>query len=344
MFNVDIKKRYKVFIIAEIGQAHEGSLGMLHSYVDAVAITGVDAIKFQTHIAKAESSEYEPFRVKFSYEDDTRYNYWKRMEFTLDQWKGVKKHCDEVGLEFISSPFSNMAVDWLEEIGVQKYKIGSGEVSNYLMLEKIAKTGKDIILSSGMSSFDELDDTVNFLKPFGNKLSILQCTTKYPTNAEDIGLNVISELNARYGLPVGLSDHSSTIYPSLSAVSLGAEILEFHVIFDKKMFGPDSKSSLTIDEVKQLVEGVRFIEKSIENKIDKTDNSKFKEVKNIFEKSLAVNREMKIGDMITFDVLEAKKPSGYGISAKEYKNVIGKKIKQHMKKWDFLREEDIING
>jgi N-acetylneuraminate synthase len=331
----------KTFIIAEIGQAHEGSLGILHSYIDALAETGVDAIKFQTHIAEAESSEYEPFRVNFSYEDDTRYDYWKRMEFTFEQWEGIKKHCDEVGLEFISSPFSNMAVEWLEKIGVQKYKIGSGEVSNYLMLKKIAKTGKPIILSSGMSSYVELDDTINFLQNYDNEISILQCTTKYPTSAEDIGLNVISELRNRYDIPVGLSDHSSTIYPSLSAVSLGAELLEFHVIFDKKMFGPDSKSSLTIDEVKQLVEGVRFIEKSMENKIDKTDNSKFKELKNIFEKSLAVNKDMKAGETITFDDLEAKKPSGYGISAKEYKKVLGKKVNKDMKKWDFLREEDI---
>lgn len=332
----------KTFIIAEIGQSHEGSLGILHSYIDALANTGIDAIKFQTHIAEAESSEYEPFRVKFSYEDDTRYDYWKRMEFTLEQWKDIKKHCNDVDLEFISSPFSNMAVDWLEEIGVQKYKIGSGEVSNFLMLEKIAKTGKDIILSSGMSSFAELDDTINFLKPFRNKLSVLQCTTKYPTNAEDIGLNVISELKERYGLSVGLSDHSSTIYPSLAAASLGAEILEFHVVFDKKMFGPDSKSSLTIDEVKQLVDGVRFIEKSLDNKIDKTDNSKFKELKSIFEKSLAVNKNLKAGDVINFDDLEAKKPFGYGISAKEYKQILGKSINKNMKKWDFLNMDDLI--
>jgi len=339
---MESNKKKSIFIIAEIGQAHEGSLGMLHSYIEALADRGIDAIKFQTHIAEAESSKYEPFRVKFSYEDDTRYNYWKRMEFNLEQWKGIKKHCDEVGLEFISSPFSNMAVDWLEEVGVQKYKIGSGEVSNYLMLEKIARTGKDIILSSGMSSFAELDDSINFLRPFGNKLSVLQCTTKYPTNAEDIGLNIISELKERYNLTVGLSDHSSTIYPSLAAVSLGAEILEFHVVFDKKMFGPDSKSSLTIDEVKQLVEGVSFIEKSLKNKIDKTDNSNFKELKNIFEKSLAVNKDLKKGDIISFDDLEAKKPSGYGISAKEYKKVLGKKINKSMKKWDFLEVGNLL--
>lgn len=333
---------FKVFIIAEIAQAHDGSLGILHSYIDALAATGIDAIKFQTHIAEAESSTYEPFRVKFSYEDDTRFDYWKRMEFTLEQWKGIKKHCDEVGVEFISSPFSNMAVDWLEEIGVQKYKIGSGEVSNFLMLEKIAKTGKEIILSSGMSSFSELDDTIHFLKPFGNKLSVLQCTTKYPTKAEDIGLNVISELKMRYELPVGLSDHSSTIYPSLSAVSLGAQILEFHVVFDKTMFGPDSKSSLTIAEVKQLVEGVRFIEKSLQNKIDKNNNEKYQELKKIFEKSLAINKDMKAGDVISFDDLEAKKPSDHGISAKEYKKVLGKKIKKDMKKWDFINMDDLI--
>ena len=331
----------KTFIIAEIGQAHEGSLGILHSYIDVLSDVGIDAIKFQTHIAEAESSEYEPFRVKFSYEDDTRYDYWQRMEFTLEQWKDIKKHCDEVGLEFISSPFSNMAVDWLEEIGVQKYKIGSGEVNNFLMLEKIAKTGKDIILSSGMSSFSELDETIRFLKQFDSKVSVLQCTTMYPTGAKDIGLNVINELKDRYNIAVGLSDHSSTIYPSLSAVSLGAEIIEFHAIFDKDMFGPDSKSSLSIQEIKQLVEGVRFIETSLNNKIDKTDNSKFKELKNIFEKSLAVNKDMKVGDIITFNDLEAKKPFGYGVSSKEYKEILGKKLTKNLNKWDFLNKEDI---
>jgi len=335
------KMKNNVYIIAEIGQAHEGSLGILHSYIDALANTGIDAIKFQTHIAEAESSEYEPFRVKFSYEDDTRYDYWKRMEFTLEQWKEIKSHCDDVGLEFLSSPFSNMSVDWLEEIGVEKYKIGSGEVTNFLMLEKIAKTGKEIILSSGMSSFAELDETVNFLKPFGNKISILQCTTKYPTQAQDIGLNVISELKQRYNVKVGLSDHSGTIYPSLSAVSLGAEVLEFHAIFDKNMFGPDSRSSLTIDEIRQLSQGVRFIETSLNTYIDKNDNSKFKELKNIFEKSLAVNKDMKEGDILTLDDLEAKKPFGYGISAKEYQSIIGKRLSKDLGKWNFVNKEDI---
>ena len=331
----------KTFIIAEVGQAHDGSLGILHSYIDALSQTGVDAVKFQMQIAEAESSEYEPFRVKFSYEDISRYDYWKRMEFSLEQWHEIKKHCDDVGLEFICSPFSNMAVDWLYELNVQKYKVGSGEVGNFLMLEKIAKTGKEIILSSGMSSFLEIDETINFLKKFDNKISILQCTSKYPTEAKDIGLNVIEELRNRYDLVVGFSDHSGVIYPSLAAVSLGAKILEFHAVFDKKMFGPDSNSSLSMSKITQLVEGVRFIEESLESKIDKSDTTKFKKLKDIFEKSLAVNKNMKSGEVIAFDDLEAKKPSNQGITAKKVSHVIGKKLKNNIKKWDFLIERDL---
>ena len=332
----------KTFLIAEIGQAHDGSLGLLHSYIDALSNTGINAIKFQMHIAEAESSIHEPFRINFSYEDQTRYDYWKRMEFSLDQWKEIKKHCEEVGLEFICSPFSNLSVDWLEDLGISKYKIGSGEVNNFLMLEKIAKTGKEIILSSGMSSLTELDDTVSFLKPFKNKLSILQCTTKYPTGPEDVGLNMIDELKKRYSIPVGLSDHSSFIYPSLAAVALGAEILEFHVVFDKKMFGPDSKSSLTIAEVEKLVEGVRFIDLSLKHKINKNQNYKFPKIKNAFEKSLAVNKDLKKGSIISIDDLEAKKPFGYGINVKDYAGILNKKLSEDKKKWDFLNYDDLI--
>ena len=151
------------FIITEIAQAHDGSIELAHKYIDEVAKTGIDAIKFQTHIAEAESSEFEPFRVLFS-DDKTRFDYWKRMEFTLKEWKELKAHCDDVGVEFMSSPFSNAAVDLLEEVGVMRYKVGSGEVNNFVLLEKIAQTGKPIIISSGMSSFEELDATVFFFR------------------------------------------------------------------------------------------------------------------------------------------------------------------------------------
>jgi len=329
------------YLIAEIAQAHDGSLGILHSYIDGVAKTGVQAIKFQLHIAEAESSQYEPFRVKFSIEDATRYDYWKRMEFTLEQWKGIKQHCDEVGLDFICSPFSNLAVDWLEEIGVKQYKIGSGEVTNFLLLEKIAQTGKPIILSSGMSNYEELDQTINFLKSKNVDFSILQCTTAYPTQPEQYGFNVIKELKDRYNVTIGFSDHSAKISTGIAAIALGAEILEFHVVFDRELFGPDAKASLTLEETKQLVVAVKEIKNALNTPIHKSQNDSFKELKTIFEKSLALNKDLPKGHVLTFEDLESKKPKGYGIDTQRFKNILGKKLKDNKSRWDFLNEEDL---
>jgi len=331
----------KPYLIAEIAQAHDGSLGILHSYIEAVAKTGVQAIKFQMHIAEAESSIHEPFRVKFSKEDATRYDYWKRMEFSLEQWKGIKQHCDEVGLDFICSPFSNMAVDWLEEVGVHTYKIGSGEVNNLLLLEKVTQTGKPIIISSGMSSFSELDKTVAFLKSKNASFSILQCTTAYPTQPEQYGLNVIGELKQRYNVPIGFSDHSAKISTGIAAIALGAEVLEFHVVFHHEMFGPDAMASLSIEQTKLLVKAVEKIHIAQNNPIDKNSNENFKELKSIFEKSLAINKDLPKGHTITFDDLESKKPSGFGISASRFNEIIGKKLINNKQKWDFLNEEEL---
>lgn len=331
----------KLYLIAEIGQAHDGSLGILHSYIDAIASTGVNAIKFQMHIAEAESSIYEPFRVNFSLEDSTRFDYWKRMSFTKEQWIGIKEHCEQVGLDFVCSPFSNLSVDWLEEIGVKLYKIGSGEVSNLLLLDKISKANRPIILSSGMSNFEELDVTVTFLKNRNVDFSILQCTTSYPTLPNQYGLNVIQQLKERYNVKVGYSDHSAKISTGIAAVAMGAEILEFHAVFDRKMFGPDSKSSLTIKEIKKLVQATNEISIALQNPIDKNDNSNFNNLKQIFEKSLATNKDLKKGDIICINDLESKKPKGYGINAADFSMIIGKKINKDLKKWDFLNFEDL---
>lgn len=337
-----LSKKTLPYIIAEIGQAHEGSLGILHSYIDAVAQTGVNAVKFQMHIAEAESSEHEPFRVKFSLEDETRFDYWKRMGFSLEQWKGIKKHCDEVGLDFICSPFSNLAVDWLEEIGVKFYKIGSGEVNNFLILEKIAQTGKFVILSSGMSSYAELDQTVAFLKERNVDFSILQCATAYPTQPGQYGLNVIQELKNRYNVLVGFSDHSAKTETCIAATALGANILEFHVVFDRQMFGPDSKSSLTISETTDLVISVRNIATALSNSVDKNNNEVFSSLKQIFEKSLAVNKKLSKNHILTFNDLESKKPKGFGIDASRFQEIIGKALNKDLKQWDFLNESDLL--
>ncbi|MDT0643040.1 N-acetylneuraminate synthase family protein [Zunongwangia sp. F363] len=329
------------FIIAEIGQAHEGSLGMALSYVTALAKTGVDAVKFQVHIAEAESSEYEPFRIKFSQQDKTRLDYWKRMSFTEAQWKMIKEHCEQENVKFLASPFSNAAVDILEDLMVNQYKIGSGEVNNFLLLQKIAETGKPVILSSGMSSFKELDKTVEFLKEANVEYSILQCTTAYPTKPEEYGLNVIKELRERYAVKTGYSDHSARIETSIAAVSLGAEIIEFHAVFSRNSFGPDATSSLEIEEICKLVEAIRNIDTALSHPVDKSDNSKFTDLKNIFEKSLSVNKDLKKGHILRFEDLEAKKPKNKGINAAKFREVIGKRLYNDLLAWNFLNETDL---
>jgi N,N'-diacetyllegionaminate synthase len=327
-------------LIAEIGQAHDGSLGIAHSYIDALANTGIDAIKWQTHIAEAESSLEEPFRVNFSYEDSTRFDYWKRMEFTKKQWAGLKIHCEQVGLEFISSPFSNAAVDLLEDIGVQRYKVGSGEINNLLLLERIAQTGKPVIISSGMSSFDELDESFNFLST-RVEVSIMQCFTAYPTKPKQWGLDAISQMKHRYQTEIGFSDHSGDITACIAATALGADFLEFHVVFDKQIFGPDAIASLTINEVKQLANSVKDIRESLLSPATKCVPDNLIEVKKMFGKSLAVNKALRKGHKLKFSDLEAKKPSEKGIAANKFEFVIGKVLQRDLPAWSFLNEADI---
>jgi N-acetylneuraminate synthase len=327
------------FIIAEIAQAHNGSFDKALEYIDALAETGIDAIKFQTHIAAAESSIHESFRIKFSDQDATRFDYWKRMEFSKAQWKELKARCEKVGVEFMSSPFSNAAVDLLEEIGVKRYKVGSGEVNNFLLLEKMSQTGKPIIVSSGMSSFAELDQTVSFLKKKKVDYSILQCTTSYPTLPTQYGLNVISELKERYQVPIGFSDHSADSATCIAAAALGAEILEFHAVFSHSDFGPDASSSIEILEIARMVHAIRAIAKALHHPIDKNDNSQFTVLKQIFEKSLAVNKDLQKGHILTFEDLEAKKPKGFGIDAAQFQNILGKQINAALSKWDFLTQD-----
>jgi len=331
-----------IYIIAEVGQAHDGSLGIAHSYIDALAGTGVNAIKFQLHIAEAESSSHEDFRTNFSYLNETRMEYWKRMEFTLRQWSGIKQHCEDKNLDFIATPSSVAAVDLLYELDVDKYKIGSGDTNNLLLLDRISKTGKEIIISSGMSSFDELDVSVQFLKDRKSKVSLLQCTSAYPTTPRQWGLNVIKEFKSRYKIPVGFSDHSGTTFACLSAASRGAEILEFHAVFDKRMFGPDSKSSININQISGMVKGVRQIETSLNNPVNKFDNSQFLAYKNIFEKSLSVNKSLQKGHLLSISDLESKKPGYMGIPASDYERVIGKRLNKDLDQWAFINYKDFL--
>ncbi|WAC10513.1 N-acetylneuraminate synthase family protein [Dyadobacter pollutisoli] len=331
-----------IYIIGEIGQAHDGSIGMAHAYIDALALAGVDAAKFQMHIADAESSIYEPFRNDTYFYDHSRMDYWRRMEFTKLEWVSLKKHCKEKKLDFIVSPFSNEAVDLLQEIGADKVKIGSAEAINLLIINKISKKNKDIIISSGMSQIAELDDSIAYLKDKNCNLALLQCTTAYPTSPHQWGLNMIADLRDRYHIPIGFSDHSGNIYACLAAASMGARLLEFHIVFDQKMFGPDASSSLTVDNAITMVKGVRQIEAALKNPVDKNDDSAFETSKTNFGRSLSLNKSLQKGQAVSFDDLESKKPAGYGIPVKCYLGIIGKKLARNMEKWEFLNEDDLI--
>ncbi len=331
----------RTLVIAEIGQAHDGSLGILNSLIDSVAATGVDAIKFQVHIAEAESSPLEPFRVKFSSVDETRFDYWKRMELTPNQWGEVKNRCESLGVEFLATPFSNAAVDLLEQISVMRYKVGSGDLSNTLLLDKLAQTGKEIILSTGICTYEEIDSAVAFLRERSVPFTLMQCTTKYPTQASDIGLARIKQLQARYDCPVGLSDHSGTVYAGFGAATLGAAVIEVHVTFDKRMFGPDSKASLTVDEFGQLVEGVRFLEQARKDGPDKVLDGDKQALRLMFGKALAVNRDLPSGYVLQFDDLEGKKPANGGLLVSSLNKVLGRRLVRSKQRWDFIGINDL---
>ena len=331
----------ETFIVAEIGQAHDGSLGILHSLVESIAETGVNAIKFQIHIADSESSIQEPFRKKFSYVDSSRLEYWKRMELKLEDWRNIKIKCEQLGVEFLATPFSNSAVDLLEELKVKRYKIGSGDITNYLLLEKVARTKKEIIISSGLGDIDVIDNTITFLKQTSSEIALLKCTSQYPTPPEKIELKAINRLKLRYKIPIGISDHSGEIYAGIGAVCSGASIVESHVTFDKRMFGPDSKASLTIDQLSQLVKGIRFIEKAQKPLKENKDNEEKERMKKIFGRSLSVNKCLKAGHKIRFTDLEAKKPANEGIDPRNYSSVIGKVLKEDKAAWEFLKQQDI---
>jgi N,N'-diacetyllegionaminate synthase len=331
----------RCLIIAEVAQAHDGSLGMAHAFIDAAARAGADAIKFQTHIAAAESTPGEPWRVKFSYQDVTRYDYWKRMGFSEDQWHGLKKHADERGLKFLSSPFSVEAVELLERVGVAAWKIASGEVSNTPMFERIAATGLPVLLSSGMSSLAEIDGAAALVKERSLPLTVLQCTSMYPTPPEKIGLNLIPFFRERYECAVGLSDHSGMIYAGLAAAAIGIDVLEVHLTLSREAFGPDVPASVTTSELTELVKGIRFIETMNANPVDKEAMAQeLAPLRDLFTKSLVVRLDLPAGTILKVEHLAIKKP-GTGIPAKQLNEVVGKRLRRTVVADELLQEQDL---
>lgn len=331
----------RCLIIGEVAQSHDGSLGMAHAFIDAIAGAGADAIKFQTHIAAAESTPDEPWRVKFSKQDETRYDYWKRMEFTEEQWHGLKKHADERGLLFLSSPFSNEAIELLTRVGVPAWKVASGEVSNTQMLERLIATKLPIMISTGLSPLSEIDAAVSRIKSHDLPLAVLQCTSAYPCPPEKVGLNLIPLYRDRYRSAVGLSDHSGTIFPGLAAATLGSDVLEIHVALSREMFGPDVIASVTTGELRQLVEGIRFIEKMLANPLNKDAAAEDTvSLRGMFMKSIVARIDLSAGTILRGEHLAVKKP-GTGMPASMLPQLIGARLRRNISADEQLHAEDL---
>jgi N,N'-diacetyllegionaminate synthase len=339
--NKKVGEGQPVLIVAEVAQAHDGNLNLAHSFIDSIAGAGADAVKFQTHIASAESSPQEQWRVPFSKQDASRYDYWKRMEFTKDQWRGLKEHAESKGLLFLSSPFSVQAVEWLKEIGIHVWKIASGEVRNELLLEKIIQTKLPVLLSSGMSSWEELDQTVQRFKRANIPFLLMQCTSAYPCPPERVGLNLLKQMRDRFACETGLSDHSGTIWPSLAAATLGAKAVEVHVTWDRTMFGPDAVASVTFAELKELVNGIRSTERMLNNPVNKeSEAAGMANMRKMFGQSLVASTNISAGSSLRPEHLTTRKPQ-IGIPASEYQNVLGAKTTRDLKQGDFLQPADI---
>jgi len=328
-------------IVAEVAQAHDGSLGLAHAFIDAIAAAGADAVKFQTHIAAAESTPAEPWRVRFSPQDSTRYDYWRRMEFSEAQWRGLKEHAEDRGLFFLSSPFSAEAVELLERLGMVAWKVASGEVSNAPLFERLLATGRPILLSSGMSPLAELDATVARAQAAHVPIAVLQCTTAYPCPPERVGLNLLPFFRERYGCPVGLSDHSGTIFAGLAAAALGCDVLEVHVTLSREMFGPDVPASVTTGELRQLVDGVRFVERMRASPVDKDAAARdVAAMRQLFTKSVVARVDLPAGTVLEAEHLSVKKP-GTGIPAERIGSVLGRGLRRDVARDQLLTWEDL---
>ena len=343
---IKIKKRVisnskPCFVIAEVGLAHEGSVGIAKSFIDLISDAKADAVKFQMHIPEEESSYLEKFRKKFSTQDRSRWDYWKRTSFTISQWIELKKYSEKKGLIFLCSPFSLKAVDILNKMKIDAWKIASGEFTNLLMIDKIIRSStKPLILSTGLS--DEKEVGILMTEVNKKNICLLQCTSQYPANLENAGHNYIDLLKKKYKCVAGISDHTGNINSLIAAVSMGANILEAHVTFHPKFFGPDTTSSINFQELKFLCNYTRdfnLIKNSNYSKKKKTIVQK-KLIK-LFTKSLVLKNNKTKGDKIYIHDLESKKPR-VGIDAMFYKKIIGKKVAKNLTKGVFLKKSDFI--
>ncbi len=326
-------------VIAELGMTHDGSLGQAKAMIYAAAKCGVEAVKLQTHISEAETIHNAPQPPYFHAEP--RYEYFKRTAFNREQWLELKAYAAECSVEFISSPFSIEAVDFLLDIGIDAFKIPSGEITNIPYLVHLAEHDVPVIISSGMSSLDELDECMKIFMDRGRNICLCQCTSEYPCDPAHVGLNLLAAFAERYpGVPLGFSDHTSGEWASIGAFMSGARTIEKHFTLSRRMYGPDAAMSMEPEDMTQLCESLKNLEKALESPVDKTDVSAFADMKRIFQKSIVAVTDIEEGTPIEEWMLGYKKP-GTGLETRYYKDIIGKTAKRRLTFDDIIRYEDI---
>lgn len=332
-----LKNFNKPVIVAELGLSHDGSMGNCLKMIDQCKKSGADIVKFQIHFAEEESTLDEKFRIKFSVADKTRYEYWKRTSFTQNQWKKIFNYCKKKNIKFLASIFSIKAFNMLYSLGVRCFKISSGEIHNNEILNILIRKKCELIISNGLIGEVQLNRLIRKLRRNKIKFLLLECTTKYPTPPSNINIKNILKLKKKYNCDSGLSDHSGEIYPSISAFSLGANLTEVHVCFDKEMFGPDIKSSLNFSQLKELTKARDWVYSMMNFK---HKNVNIKLLKNLFGRSVSLKKNKLKGEKIFLSDIILKKP-GNGFKYNEINNIVGKNLKRNYNSNRILTKKDI---
>jgi N,N'-diacetyllegionaminate synthase len=337
-------KYEKAYIIAEVAQTHEGSLGNAIAFINAAKSHGADAVKFQIHFAEYESSSEDTFRPGTNFYDDSRFDYWKRIEFTENQWIKLRNYAKKIKIDFIVSVFSVEAFELATKLDIDYLKIGSGEIYNKILLSMVKEVNLPLMLSFGMASKSEIEKIIETFQGYSNDIVLFQCTTKYPSDFKDIGINVIQDLRAIYNeskFRYGLSDHSGSIYPSLAAYTVGASFFEVHFTLSKLAFGPDVSSSLEPEEFSKLRDALDKFHIIFNNPVNKDKlATELLATKTSFGKSIYYSKSMKAGDTIKISDLLFLKPNN-GVDNSKADEIIGKRLKVNVSQRTKFKFEDI---
>ncbi len=316
------------YIIAEAGVNHNGSLKIAKQMIDVAAKSGVDAIKFQTFKADnlvSVNSKKAKYQIKNTNKEETQYEMLKKLELGVESHLILMDYCKEKNIPFLSTPFDLDSIQLLHKLGLETYKIASGEITNLPYLRAIGKLKKNVILSTGMSNLNEIGDALNILTKSGtNKenIIVLHANTEYPTPMQDVNLFAMNTIASTFNVKVGYSDHTLGIEVPIAAVAMGACVIEKHFTLDRNMLGPDHKASLEPDEIKAMVKAIRNIELAMGNGIKQASKSETKNIK-IARKSIHAKCNISVGDLFSNDNLITKRP-GDGISPMQWDKIIGK--------------------